>query len=46
MSQHGATDYVIEVDKLSKQFGDFTAVDNLTMKIPRGYVYGFLGPNG
>ncbi|CAH0992130.1 putative multidrug ABC transporter ATP-binding protein YbhF [Sinobacterium norvegicum] len=46
MSVAASPEYVIEVENLSKKFGDFTAVDNLTMKIPRGYVYGFLGPNG
>jgi ABC-2 type transport system ATP-binding protein len=31
---------------LVKRFGDFTAVDGLTMTIPRGAFYAFLGPNG
>jgi len=39
-------DYVIEVEGMTKRFGDFTAVDNLTMRIERGTVHGFLGPNG
>ncbi len=31
---------------VTKRFGDFTAVDNLSLQIPRGSIYGFLGPNG
>jgi len=37
---------VIEVRGLTKQFGDFTAVDQVDMSIPKQQVYGFLGPNG
>jgi len=38
--------YAIEVTGLSKTFGDFTAVDNLTFRIKTGEIFGFLGPNG
>ena len=38
--------YEIEVDKLTKKFGNFTAVDNLSFSISRGEIFGFLGPNG
>ena len=31
---------------LSKQFGDFTAVDGIDFEVERGEVFGFLGPNG
>lgn len=31
---------------LTKRFGDFTAVDNLSLEIPAGQIVGFLGPNG
>lgn len=37
---------VISVKKLTKRFGDFTAVDQVDMTIPKQGVYGFLGPNG
>ncbi len=37
---------VIEIDGLSKRFGDFYAVDGLSLTVPRGSVFGFLGPNG
>ncbi|WP_305374559.1 ABC transporter ATP-binding protein [Photobacterium leiognathi] len=31
---------------LTRKFGDFVAVDNLNLTVPRGAIYGFLGPNG
>jgi ABC-2 type transport system ATP-binding protein len=36
----------VEARNLRKRFGDFTAVDDLIMTIPRGAFYAFLGPNG
>lgn len=36
----------VETRELTKKFGDFTAVDHITMSIEEGKVYGFLGPNG
>ena len=36
----------IEVQELTKRFGDFTAVDHVTFYVNRGEVYGWLGPNG
>jgi ABC-2 type transport system ATP-binding protein len=36
----------IEIENLSCHFGDFIAVDNLHLTIPRGAFYGFLGANG
>ncbi|MCD4736093.1 MAG: ABC transporter ATP-binding protein [Bacteroidales bacterium] len=36
----------IKAQNLTKQFGDFTAVDNLSLEIPRNKIFGFLGPNG
>lgn len=36
----------ISVRKLSKNFGDFTAVDSLTFDVAKGEVFGFLGANG
>lgn len=38
--------YAVEATGLVKRFGDFTAVDNIDIKIEKGSVYGFLGPNG
>ena len=36
----------IQVDQLTKQFGNFTSVDNLSFSVNAGEVYGFLGQNG
>src|SRR5450755_2731939 len=36
----------IEIDRLTKRYGEMTAVDNLTIRIPKGSVCGLLGPNG
>jgi ABC-2 type transport system ATP-binding protein len=37
---------VIDVHGLTKRFGDTTVVDELDLKVGRGLIYGFLGPNG
>ena len=37
---------LIEIDGLTKRFGSFSAVDNLSFTVERGEVLGFLGPNG
>lgn len=39
-------DFIISVNKLTKKFGDFTAVDNITFDVERGEIFGFLGANG
>ncbi len=36
----------VEIQQLCKQFGPFTAVDNISFKVTQGEVLGFLGPNG
>ena len=41
-----ATEYAIETSGLTRRFGEFVAVDNVTLKIPKGQLYGFLGLNG
>jgi len=38
--------YVIEVEGLTKKFGDFTAVDTITFNVKKGEIFGFLGANG
>ncbi|MBC9177575.1 ABC transporter ATP-binding protein [Pseudoroseomonas ludipueritiae] len=37
---------LIEIDRLSKRFGAFTAVDDVSFRVAKGEVLGFLGPNG
>lgn len=40
-----ATD-IVTVTNLSKRYGDFTAVNDISFSICRGEIFGFLGPNG
>ena len=40
------TEYAIETEGLTRRFGDFVAVDHVSLKIPKGQLYGFLGLNG
>ena len=37
---------VIEIHGLTKKFGDFTAVDNISFNVRKGEIFGFLGANG
>lgn len=37
---------VIEVENLTKKFGSFTAVDNISFSVEKGEIFGFLGANG
>ena len=39
-------EYVLTVNALTKQYGHFKALDNFTMHIPKGAIYGFVGKNG
>lgn len=43
MSENGAT---LKVENVTKRFGEFTAVEDLSFQILPGRVFGFLGPNG
>lgn len=40
------SDKIIEIQGLTKKFGEFTAVDNLSLNVCQGDIFGFLGPNG
>ena len=42
----GDTDIAIDVENLVKRFGDNTVVDHVSMRVRRGEISGFLGPNG
>lgn len=46
MEKERPLDYAIEVDRLSKRFGDKTAVAGVDMQVPSGAIFGFLGRNG
>jgi len=37
---------MLELRNITKTFGDFTALDDLSMTVPKGTVYGLVGPNG
>ena len=37
---------VIKVENLTKRFGNFTAVDNISFEVKKGEIFGFLGANG
>jgi ABC-2 type transport system ATP-binding protein len=36
----------VRIENLVKRFGDFTAVDRVSLEVKRGEIFGFLGPNG
>ena len=36
----------VTLDKLTRRFGDFTAVNGISLTVPKGEIFGFLGPNG
>ena len=37
---------ILEIINLTKQYGDFTAVDDISLSVATGEIFGFLGPNG
>ncbi len=39
-------DYVLKTNAISKKYKDFKALDGLTMNVPKGSIYGFVGRNG
>lgn len=38
--------YVLEANGIYKNYGHFRALDGLTMHVPEGAIYGFVGKNG
>jgi ABC-2 type transport system ATP-binding protein len=36
----------VQLNNVTKKFGQFTAVDDLSLEVPEGTIYGFIGPNG
>jgi ABC-2 type transport system ATP-binding protein len=43
---NGASAWAVETENLVKTFGAFVAVDHVTLRVPKGEIFGFLGPNG
>jgi ABC-2 type transport system ATP-binding protein len=39
-------DNALEVQGITKAYGDYTALNNVSMTVPKGSIYGLLGPNG
>ncbi len=39
-------EFIIDVEGVTKRFGDRTVVNQISMQVRRGEIYGFLGPNG
>lgn len=39
-------DIAVRFDNLTRRFGDFVAVDNISLSVKKGEIFGFLGPNG
>lgn len=37
---------ILEVKNVVKQYGDYTALNNVSLQVPKGSIYGLLGPNG
>lgn len=37
---------ILEVEKVVKQYGDYTALNEVSLSVPKGSIYGLLGPNG
>ncbi|EGU48469.1 ABC transporter component [Vibrio ichthyoenteri ATCC 700023] len=40
------TEFAIQAKNVVKKFADFTAIEGINLNVPRGSIYGFLGPNG
>lgn len=45
-AEYSAADLAIDVRGLEKRFGTIVAVDGVDLQVPKGLIYGFLGPNG
>lgn len=38
--------HAVQIENVTKRFGNFAAVDDLSLTVPEGSIYGFIGPNG
>jgi ABC-2 type transport system ATP-binding protein len=43
---NGADENIVQIEKLTKRYGDFIALDDCRLAVRRGEVFGLLGPNG
>ena len=39
-------EYILETENINKKYGQFNALNNLNMHIPKGAIYGLIGKNG
>ncbi|MDP3038898.1 MAG: ABC transporter ATP-binding protein [Deltaproteobacteria bacterium] len=46
MNENKHLQWAVEIEDLVKNFGAFTAVDHISLKVRKGEIFGFLGPNG
>lgn len=46
MGNRNSNNLAVDVTELRRTFGDFIAVDNISLSVQRGEIFGFLGPNG
>ena len=46
MFDNGGRKMILEINNLIKRYNDFLAVDNVSMSIEEGEIFGLLGPNG
>lgn len=46
MNKSAMSEFVIETEQLSRNFGELKAIDSLNLQVKRSEIYGFLGPNG
>ena len=46
MSEINRPAHVLSIEHLTKRFGNFNAVDDISLTVSRGEIFGFLGPNG
>jgi len=37
---------LLEINNVTKNYGEFTALNKITLNVPKGSVFGLLGPNG
>ena len=46
MSLTNKADNILTIEHITKKFGNFKAVDDISLTVSKGEIFGFLGPNG